>query len=79
MHVWQLVPHVVTESATQVLPQKFGVAVDAQRNPHATPSHVTVVPLPTGPSGHTVQRFPQVAVAKFDTHWPLHSWYPVLH
>jgi hypothetical protein len=26
-----------------------------------------------------MQRLPQVAVAKFDTHWPLHSWKPVLH
>ncbi len=37
-----------------------------------------VVPLPIGPSGHGMQRLPHVASEKFETHWPLHSWYPTL-
>lgn len=53
--------------------------VDAQRSPQFTPSQVVVVPLPIGPSGHATQRLPHVATAKFETHWPLHSWYPTLH
>ena len=69
----------VSESATQTLPQKFGVVVDAQRRPQLVPLQVTVVPLPNGPSGQTVQRLPQVLTLKFETHWPLHSWYPTLH
>jgi hypothetical protein len=73
------VPQVVFESATQLPLQKFGVVVDAQRRPHATPSQVGVVPLPIGPSGQGVHRVPQVATETFDTHWPLHSWKPGLH
>lgn len=72
-------PHDAIESATQVLLQKFGVAVEAQRSPQLTPSHVVVVPLPIGPSGQTAQRLPHVATEKFDTHCPLHSWKPTLH
>jgi len=37
-----------------------------------------VVPLPIGPSGHGMQRLPHVPSAKFETHCPLHSWYPTL-
>lgn len=79
VQLWQLVPHVVTESATHMLPQKFGVVVEAQRSPHAMPSQVTVVPLPAGPSGQIWQRVPQVLIEKLETHWPLQSWYPTLH
>ncbi len=79
VQVWQLGPHDVIELATHTLPQKLGVVVEAQRRPQLRPSHVTVVPLPTGPSGHTAHRLPQVLVEKFETHWPLHSWYPTLH
>jgi hypothetical protein len=72
-HVWHDGPQVVIESATQVPPQKLGVAVEAQRSPQLTPSHVAVVLLPIGPSGHGAHREPQVATDRFDTHWPLHS------
>jgi hypothetical protein len=57
----------------------LGVAIEEQRKPQATPSQVVVVPLPIGPSGHGMQRVPQVAVAKFDTHWPLQGCEPGLH
>jgi hypothetical protein len=79
VHVRQLGPQVVTESATQTLLQKFGLVTEAQRRPQLVPSQVTVVPLPIGPSGHGEQRFPQVFTLKLVTHCPLHSWKPTLH
>jgi hypothetical protein len=78
-HVRHEGPHVVTESATQVPLQKLGVVVEPHRSPQLRPSQVAMVPLPTGPSGHGVHRAPQVATARFETHWPLHSWNPGLH
>jgi hypothetical protein len=78
VQVWHVEPHVVTEFATQALLQKFGVTEEPHCRPQLVPSQVTVVPLPGGPAGHGVQREPQVLTLKFHTHWPLHSWYPVL-
>jgi len=57
----------------------LGVDIEEQRKPQATPSQVVVGPLPIGPSGQGVQRVPQVAVTKFETHWPLQGWEPGLH
>ncbi len=74
-----MLPQVVTELATQTLLQKLGVVEEAHDSPQFIPSQVGVVPLPAGPAGHGVHRFPQVLTLELSTHWPLHSWYPGLH
>ncbi|MCU0702181.1 MAG: hypothetical protein MUC96_37265, partial [Myxococcaceae bacterium] len=79
VHVWHVEPQVVTEFATHMPLQKFGVADEAHDRPQFVPSQVGVVPLPAGPAGHGEHRLPQVFTLLFDTHCPLHSWKPGLH